>query len=80
MKNLYRLTQDVNNDYDTYDSCIVCAKSEDDARRISPNNYYAWGEYSGWAYKVEDVKVEHIGVALPHILLNSVVIASFNAG
>ena len=35
--NLYLLTQDVNMDWDTYDSVIVCAESEEEAVKIHPN-------------------------------------------
>lgn len=34
---IYRLSQDKNNGYDTYDSAVVCAKNEHDAKRIYPN-------------------------------------------
>ncbi len=30
--NVYRVSQTINNGYDTYDSCIVFAESEEDAR------------------------------------------------
>jgi hypothetical protein len=39
--NLYLISQSVNNDWDTYDSAVVAAASEDEARLIYPNN---WGE------------------------------------
>lgn len=39
MKKLYKLSQDVNNGYDTYDSIIVCAYSEQDARKIHPSRF-----------------------------------------
>ena len=43
--NLYLLTQDVNNSYDTYDSAIVCADDEEDARFISPDTFHNnWSE------------------------------------
>ena len=32
--NLYLLTQDVNMDWDTYDSAIVCAESEEEAAKV----------------------------------------------
>ena len=35
--NLYLLTQDVNMGWDTYDSAIVCAESEEEAVKIHPN-------------------------------------------
>lgn len=36
---LYLLSQNVNTDYDTYDSCVVAAKDEAQARRIHPGMY-----------------------------------------
>ena len=35
--NLYKISQDVNDEYETYDSAIVAAENEDDARMIHPN-------------------------------------------
>lgn len=35
---LYKLTQTINNHYDTYDSVIVCAENEEEARRIHPSS------------------------------------------
>jgi len=37
--NLYLISQDLNNNYDTYDSAVVAAKSEDDARKIHPTGF-----------------------------------------
>ncbi len=34
---IYLLSQDVVNGYDTYDSAIVIAENEDEARKIHPN-------------------------------------------
>ena len=82
--NLYRISQEKNNDYDTYDSAVVCAESEDDARRIHPCDYKtdwdgsAQGKYDDWA-AADDVKVELIGTAIEG-LPRGVVCASFNAG
>lgn len=52
--NLYLISQDVNNDYDTYDSAVVAASNEEDARNIHPSPFVAhvsdgkWmGTYSG---------------------------------
>jgi hypothetical protein len=78
---LYLLSQSVNNDYDTYDSCVVCAEDEDSAKRIRPDSY-SWEEecngYS-WVTKVEDVKVRYLGEA-DAVIKNGVVLSSFNAG
>ena len=89
MKNLYRISQSVNNDYDTYSDAVVCAESEDAARRIHPSGYTGgdwWiqkeGEYyaDSWASKLEEVKVELIGIAVESVELNSIIISSFHAG
>jgi len=84
---LYRISQDVNNNYDTYDSDIVCAESEDEARMIHParrffDDYKEWDgkdeEFSMWC-AAKDVQVEIIGTAANN-LPKGVVIASYNAG
>jgi hypothetical protein len=36
---LYLMSQDINNDYDTYDSVVVAAESSEDARTIHPRLY-----------------------------------------
>ena len=93
-KNLYLLWQVVNNDYDTYDSAVVCAESEQKAKEIDPSGHrvakdgkwyfqYANGQeaeddHSSWA-AIENVKVRKIGKAEKDIELG-LVLASFNAG
>lgn len=47
--NLYLITQDVNTDYDTFDSAVVAASCEDDARLIHPSPYCGRAE-SGWKW------------------------------
>lgn len=42
--NIYRVSQTENNHYDTYDSIIVAAETEDDARNTLPSEYEKWGE------------------------------------
>lgn len=37
--NIYLLEQDLNNGYDTYDSCVVVALNETDARNTYPSPY-----------------------------------------
>ena len=39
--NLYLITQDVNTNYDTFDSAVVVASCEDDARLIHPSPLYS---------------------------------------
>lgn len=79
---LYKLSQNVNNGYDTYDSCIVAAENEDEAAEIHPdgflNNTLENDEWYTWC-RIEDVKVEYIGEAKEGIE-RGVILASFNAG
>jgi hypothetical protein len=80
--NLYLLTQDDREDYDTYDSVVVCAESEADAVTIYPNNYgTSWNtsEYRSWALTPDLVEAEYLGQAHDN-LKRGVVLASFNAG
>ena len=46
--NLYRISQDINNNYDTYDSAIVAASSEESARRIHPDEDKWSEEHNSW--------------------------------
>ena len=48
--NLYKISQDENNDYDTYDSAIVAAETEDAAKRTHPSGDDTnWGDsWDGW--------------------------------
>jgi len=78
--NIYLLWQGDNNGYDTYDSCVVIAKNEDEARKIHPNGDESWDHpYGTWASRPEYVKVELIGVTVPG-QISGVVVSSFNAG
>ena len=80
---LYLLSQDDNNDYDTYDSIVVCAESEEDARTIAPNGELYVEEpnniYTTWAFKASSISCEEIGIANEN-QQRGVIIASFNAG
>ena len=77
--NLYKLTQMTNNGWDTYDSLIVAARSENNARLILPTQYERWGEsYSTWADTPEQVTVQKIGTTKTEA--EGVILASFNAG
>lgn len=80
--NLYLLTQDVNMGWDTYDSAIVCAESEEEAVKIHPNGEI-WGTVYQWDYAWAEnpslVKCRKIGVA-DESIEKGVVLASFNAG
>jgi hypothetical protein len=89
---LYRISQNVNNGYDTYDSAVVAATSEADARSIHPDYEYHPGpvpasedefgnddDYSDdWCWQ-EDVDVEYVGEPRDG-MQRGVICASFNAG
>lgn len=80
---IYKIYQNVNNDWDTYDSAIVVAETEEEAKSIHPrgdNEITTNGKdpYSPWC-KLDDVKVEYLGIAKDE-LKKGVIIGSFNAG
>lgn len=83
---LYLLTQNDNNGYDTYDSCIVCAKDEKEAKTISPEGGI-FVETSGkrgswrtsWALRSSSITCEEIGTANGD-QKKGVILSSFNAG
>jgi len=71
---LYLISQKVNNGYDTYDSAVVAAESEEAARSMRPSES---GWDGAWCAK-EDVTVRLIGTAADGV--SGVVCASFNEG
>lgn len=92
--NLYLISQEENNGWDTYDSAVVCAETEDEARRIHPCEYVdAWKVgadadeeenrerwWTGdWALSPSSVSARLIGKAAEDVK-RGVVLASFNAG
>ena len=80
--NIYLLSQDTNTDYDTFDSMVVYANTEEEARNMHPeqNSGYGWGsEWGSWAKIPEQVNIQYIGTN-PSITEPSIILASFNAG
>jgi len=79
--NIYRISQDENSGWDTFDSAVVYAKSEEEAKRIHPNGYFGVEEDLGgtWA-PPKYVKVELLGKAESSIVEAGIIVASFNAG
>ena len=90
--NIYRLSQSKNTGYDTWDSCVVIAKDEEEARMTHPyyryftddpnDEYNNWNgidrSYGGWC-DAKYVSVELIGTAADG-MERQVVCSSFNAG
>lgn len=93
--NIYLVSQGENTGYDTYDSFVCYANSEDEARVMSPSSYYFWkndswnfGYYDGTSDVVSYlsswchpnfVDVELIGTTNEDVEVG-VILASFNAG
>lgn len=77
--NLYLISQTENEDYDTYDSAVVRAKSEDDARLMHPSGHAGPWDRNTWCRSPDAVTVEKIGTAEKGAK-RGIVLASFNAG
>ena len=80
--NLYVIWQTENTHYDTYDSAVVAAASEEEARAINPGGGIPGvGFYQScdWVKDISLVKVGLIGTAIRGTKAG-VIIASFNAG
>jgi hypothetical protein len=82
---LFLIHQRENNGYDTYDSAVVCAETEDDARHTNPGSGERmkdgdW-DYSfiSWCSSPDRVVVEYLGEASDGIV-PGIICASFNAG
>ena len=57
---LWLISQDVNNNYDTYDSAVVAAETEEEARVTFPNRWGSSPTYwtgSKWVYSLPDGRV-----------------------
>jgi hypothetical protein len=83
---LYRISQTENEDWDTYDSAVVCAPDEETARNISPSGCVMQDKdwrvsiYDQvWCSSPDKVTVEYLGEAADNIQ-QGVILASFNAG
>ncbi len=82
---LFLISQDENQNYETYDSAVVAAPDEESARRMHPggeNGAFANFSplvYRNWCTSADKVTVKLIGDAVPGLPLG-VVCASFNAG
>lgn len=78
---LWKIYQDINSGYDTYDSAVVVAADAEAARGIHPGGQARWEEnYGSWAPCPENVGAICIGEAAPDLEPGTVIVASFNAG
>lgn len=77
--NLYLVSQNQNNDYDTYDSFVIAADTANEAQATHPGNKENWGEkYDTWCISPEFAKVKLIGKAAKGI--SGIICSSFNPG
>jgi hypothetical protein len=77
---IYRLTQSENIGYDTYDTIIVVASTEEKAKQITPNSDSGFSDVWGsWASSPDKVTAELIGTTTL-FKAGTILCASFNAG
>jgi len=79
---LWLISQNVNTSYDTYDSAVVAAETEEEAKTMHPQHLFK--QYScnqGWDNdtwcNIKHVKVEYLGETDKQ---KGVIIASYHAG
>lgn len=89
--NIYKVSQDFNTDYDSYDSFVCYAEGEEEAREIFPTNGKSFIEMISqdldekyyvdklWTSDKSEIKVELLGTAKEGSE-KDVILASFNAG
>lgn len=83
---LWKLSQYSIRGFDTYDSCVVAACSEQEAKEVYPNRFYTMKEARRlqlnreWPTDTEEIYAEKIGRAEENVEPNTLIISSFNAG
>ena len=91
MMNVYKITQQALIGYDTFDSAVVVAESEDAAKLVHPISVWIGSPETGWPDRLmsipswplpKDVRAELIGPLEDgsHYSAGDVILASFNAG
>ena len=77
---LFKISQDKNCGYETYDSAVVAAENDEEARLLHPGDRNWDGtDNSGTWCNAKDVKVKYLGEAKDDTY-PGVIVASFNAG
>jgi len=79
---LFLISQSENNDYDTYDSAVVAADTEEIAKAMDPSSGEPklFGEgWNDWCKSLDGVKVQYLGEAVEGTI-QGVICASFHAG
>ncbi|MDC8446096.1 MAG: hypothetical protein LV471_09260 [Nitrosomonas sp.] len=65
-KLLYLISQDADDNYDNYTAAVVCAESEDEAKKIHPDGrsqFPDWSYNDNWAKSPDMVNVKYLGIA-----------------
>ncbi len=80
MSKLWLISQDENDGWGTYDSAVVVADNEAQAKDISPDG--RWSErFSSWAKRGSpSIKAKYVGEAAPTLEPGEIIYSSFNAG
>lgn len=84
--NLYLVSRTDSIGYDEYDSFVCAAESEEQARKMLPDDEWRMKEYVNgliiceWTKDLNKIKVEYIGKADEKYTEPTVILASFNAG
>jgi hypothetical protein len=82
---LFRLHQNINTGYDTYDSAVVVADSAEEAQKIHPDGASGdFSMYDTWVARPDLVTVTYLGEIVGEsekdIYPGAIICASFNAG
>ena len=82
---LFKIYQNINKGYDTYDSAVVVANSAEEAQKIHPcGGSSDFSMYDSWAARPGLVKVMYLGEVVGEpdsdIYPGAIICASFNAG
>lgn len=78
-KYLFLISQSERHNYNTYDSVVVCARSVEEAKQITPDGRGFKDGYRSWCSSPDQAEATCLGVAKPSLEIG-VVLASFNAG
>lgn len=74
---LWLISQSENTGYDSFDSAVVAAYTEEEAKQINPDG--KWSTNFAWCSSPDEVHVEYLGIATEGVE-PGIVLSSFNAG
>ena len=82
---LFKIYQDINTDYDTFDSAVVVANSAEEAQNIHPSGGSgSFDMYVNWVSRPDLVELIYLGEVVGEvdedIYPGAIICASFNAG